>query len=307
MDSFDQTTILWVAILIAILVFVAKGVKQVPQSKARIVERFGQYHRTLNAGLNFIVPFLDQVTDHELDLSETQLSIKDQKVTTIDNVRAEIDIEVFYRIVEPSKFVYRIERGERAIKVSIDATVRALVGRRTFDQLNADRLQLCTDIADEVKSVSSEWGVSMSRVEITDISAKDQEFVESMRLEAQSERERRGAVIKSQGEAQSIKLDAEAQAMRIRLEADAMLYKAEKEAEAIRITAEAQAWAIATKGAALETEGAKFAQQSEILRAQVDALHSIGSADNSKIVVVPADLIQSASSLISLTRKSGFN
>jgi regulator of protease activity HflC (stomatin/prohibitin superfamily) len=147
----------------------------------------------------------------------------------------------------------------------------------------------------------------MSRVEITDISAKDQEFVESMRLEAQSERERRGAVIKSQGEAQSIKLDAEAQAMRIRLEADAMLYKAEKEAEAIRITAEAQAWAIATKGAALETEGAKFAQQSEILRAQVDALHSIGSADNSKIVVVPADLIQSASSLISLTRKSGFN
>jgi len=69
------------------------------------------------------------------------------------------------------------------------------------------------------------------------------------------------------------------------------------------VTAEAQAWALSTKGASLETDGARFAQNSEILRAQVDALQSLGGADNSKIVVIPSDLVQTAASLANFLRK----
>jgi regulator of protease activity HflC (stomatin/prohibitin superfamily) len=143
----------------------------------------------------------------------------------------------------------------------------------------------------------------MSRVEITDVQVVDQEFADSMRRQAQAERERRGTIIDAEANAQSIKLDAEAQALRVRLEADALLYKAQKQAEAIRVTAEAQAWALATKGVSLETEGAKFAQQSEILRAQVEALESLGGSSNSKFVVVPAELIQTAASIGAFLRK----
>lgn len=272
MDGASSMTFFWILLLVAVVLFAYMGIVQVPQSKVLLVERLGKYTRTLHSGINFIVPFLDSIPDRSnpIDISEQQLAIANQNVTSSDNVRIRLDIQAFYRITDAAHFKYRIEDGRQAIKTTIDATVRALVGRRTLDQLNSDRLQLATEIADEVKATSAEWGVSMNRVEITDVEVVDPDFADSMSKQATAERERRGTIINAEAEAQRIRLEAEAQAQAIRLEADARLYKAQKEAEATRVTAEAQAWALATKGASLETEGAKFAQQSEILRAQVE-------------------------------------
>lgn len=302
MESLSQMAIFWSVVLVAVVFLAFKGVKQVDQSKVLLVERFGKYSRTLSSGINFIIPFIDKIA-WELDVSEKQLSIANQNVTTSDNVRVILDMQAFYRVTDAAQFKYRIEDGERAVKSTIDATVRALVGRRTLDQINADRLRLATEVAEEVRSTSAEWGVAMSRVEITDVEVVDQVFADSMRREAQAERERRGTIIQAEADAQKIRLAAEAEALKIRVEADALFYKAQKEAEAIRVTAEAQAWALSTKGASLEAEGAKFAQQSEILRAQVDALQSLGGADNAKIVVIPSDLVQTAAGLAQLLRK----
>jgi len=303
MDGMSSMTVFWMVMLVGLVVFATKGVKQVPQSKVVLVERLGKYTRALGSGINFIIPFLDSIPYEPIDISEQQLSIANQTVTSSDNVRIILDIQAFYRITDAAHFKYRIEDGRQAIKTTIDATVRALIGRRSLDQLNADRLQLASEIAEEVRATSNEWGVLMSRVEITDVQVVDQEVADSMRRQAQAERERRGTIIDAEANAQSIKLDAEAQALRVRLEADALLYKAHKQAEAIRVTAEAQAWALATKGVSLETEGAKFAQQSEILRAQVEALESLGGSSNSKFVVVPAELIQTAASIGGFLRK----
>ena len=302
MESLSQMAVFWSVVLVAVVFLAFKGVKQVDQSKVLLVERFGKYSRTLSSGINFIIPFIDKIA-WELDVSEKQLSIANQNVTTSDNVRVILDMQAFYRVTDAAQFKYRIEDGERAVKSTIDATVRALVGRRTLDQINADRLRLAMEVADEVRSTSAEWGVAMSRVEITDVEVVDQAFADSMRREAQAERERRGTIIEAEANAQTIRLAAEAEALKIRVEADALFYKAQKEAEAIRVTAEAQAWALSTKGASLEAEGAKFAQQSEILRAQVDALQSLGGADNAKIVVIPSDLVQTAAGLAQLLRK----
>lgn len=304
MDGISSMTIFWAVLVIAIVIFALKGVVQVPQSKVLLVERLGKYTKTLHSGINFIIPFIDSIPDRNnpIDISEQQLAIANQNVTSSDNVRIVLDIQAFYRITDAAHFKYRIEDGRQAIKTTIDATVRALVGRRTLDQLNSDRLLLASEIAEEVRATSAEWGVSMNRVEITDVQV-DEKFADSMRMQATAERERRGTIINAEAEAQRIRLEAEAQAQAIRLDADARLYKAQKEAEAIRVTAEAQAWALATKGSSLESDGAKFAQQGEIMRAQVDALQSLGGADNSKIVVIPSDLVQTAASLGGLLRK----
>jgi len=305
MDGVSSMTIFWVVLVVAVLLFAAKGVVQVPQSKVLLVERLGKYTKTLHSGINFIIPFVDQIPDRDkpIDISEQQLPIANQNVTSSDNVRLVLDIQAFYRITDAAHFKYRIEDGRQAIKTTIDATVRALVGRRTLDQLNSDRLQLAAEIAEEVKATSAEWGVLMNRVEIIDVQVLDQAFADSMRKQATAERDRRGTIIDAEADAQRVRLDAEAQAQAIRLDADARLYKAQKEAEAIRVTAEAQAWALSTKGSSLETEGAKFAQQGEILRAQVDALKSLGGAENSKIVVIPTDLVQTVASINSMLRK----
>jgi len=305
MEGITSMTIFWVLFALSVIIFAIKGIHQVPQSKVFLVERLGKYHRTLNSGINFIIPFLDiiRTINPPIDISEQQLSINAQSVTSADNVRIKLDIQAFYRITDAAHFTYRIEDGRRAIQTTIDATVRALVGRRTLDQLNADRLQLASDIADEVRNTSNEWGVSMNRVEITDVQVIDLEFADTMRKQATSERDKRSTIIDAEARAQSIKLEAEAKALQVRLEADADLYKEQKKAEAIRVIAEAQAWALSTKGASLESDGAKFAQHSEILQGQVGALTSIGNSESSKIVIIPSDLIQTVSTLGNLFKK----
>ena len=305
MDGINSMTIFWVLFALAVIIFAFKGIHQVPQSKVFLVERLGKYHRTLQSGINFIIPFLDSIrtVNPPIDISEQQLSINAQSVTSADNVRIKLDIQAFYRITDAAHFTYRIEDGRRAIQTTIDATVRALVGRRTLDQLNADRLQLASDIADEVRNTSNEWGVSMNRVEITDVQVIDLEFADTMRKQATSERDKRSTIIDAEATAQKIKLEAEAKAQAIRLEADADLYKEQKKAEAIRVIAVAQAWALSTKGASLESDGAKFAQHSEILQGQVVALTSIGNSESSKIVIIPSDLIQTVSTLGNLFKK----
>jgi len=247
-----------------------------------LVERLGKYHRSLSSGINFIIPVLDSCPHEAIDISEQQIPISNQNVTTADNVRLVLNLQAFYRIKDAAQFKYRIEDGKGGVRTTIDATVRALVGRRTLDQLNADRLQIASEIADEVRSTANEWGVAMHRVEITDVTIFDPEFANAMRLQAQAERARRGTVIDAEANAQSILLTAEAEA--------------QKDAEAIRVTAEAQAWAWSTKGATLQSAGAQIAQEGEILKEQIRTLGNLGSADNAKIIVIPSDLVQAASS-----------
>ena len=305
MDGINSMTIFWVLFALVVIIFASKGIHQVPQSKVFLVERLGKYHKTLHSGISFIIPFLDSIrtVNPPIDISEQQLSINAQSVTSADNVRIKLDIQAFYRITDAAHFIYRIEDGRKAIQTTIDATVRALVGRRTLDQLNADRLQLASDIANEVRNTSNEWGVSMNRVEITDVQVLDLEFVDTMRKQATAERDKRSTIIDAEATAQRIKLEAEARAQATRLEADADLYKEQKKAEAIRVIAEAQAWALSTKGTSLERDGAKFAQQSEILLGQVGALTSIGNSESSKIVIIPSDLMQTVSTLGNIFKK----
>jgi len=304
MDFINSLPIFWIILLAAVVYLGKKSVVQVPQSYVFLVQRFGKYTKTLQSGINFIVPFLDEIDRNKpIPLSEQQMTLNSENVITSDNVRLKLQIQSFYRITDASHYHYRIQEGALAIEKTIDATVRALAGRRTIDQLNADRLQLTSEIAVEVNQASNEWGVMMSRVEITNIHVIDQEFVDSMHRQAQAERERRGTVIEAEAEAQKIKTKAEASAFQIRMEADAELYRAQKEAEAIKVLAEAEAWALSTKGKSLESQGGISAQQSEIMRAQVEALKSLGGAENSKLVVIPTDLVQAAASFGNLFAK----
>jgi regulator of protease activity HflC (stomatin/prohibitin superfamily) len=309
-NSINSLSFFLILFLIAIIYLAKKSFVQVSQSKVLLIERLGKYHRTLSAGINLIVPFLDQIVSDkngnrfEISVSEEQITLKDQQVTTLDNVILSIELQVFYRIKEASNYVYRIADAERGVKATIDATVRALIGRRTFDQLNADRLDLASDIAVEVQHTSNEWGVVMNRVEITDIDVKDPILKEALSAQASAERNKRAQIIEAEGDAQKTKLDAEASALAIRLNADAILYQAEKKAEAIKITANAEAFAYHSKGQSLDSVGGRAAQEGEILMAQVKAMENLGKAENSKLVILPAELVKSFSSFSTLFNKS---
>ena len=288
-----------IIILIVIFTFVVikKGIKIVPQSDVYVIERFGKYFRTLNAGLSIIVPFLDKV-QHKVSVLEQQIAQKKISVITKDNVEIDLDTTVFFRVIEASSTVYRIKNVESAIQVAAISIVRSAGGKLDLDEMQSARERLNQEIQENLSEAANIWGVEVTRTEITDIQIDDR-TKEAQRVQLSAEREKRALVAKSEGEKAQVKLRAEAE-----------LYEAEKKAEAIRITAEADAFAITTKAKADASQTTLLAKaisdkgqpaiNFEIMKRQVDGLATIASSDNSKIIIMPTDISKVIGSLETL-------
>ena len=298
------SSIITILIVILTLIIIKKGIKIVPQSDVYVIERFGKYFRTLDAGLSIIVPFLDRV-QHKISILERQIAQNEISVITKDNVEIALDTTVFFRIVEASASVYRIRNVVSAIETSAISIVRSAGGKLDLDEMQSAREKLNMEIQTNLADAAKIWGVEVTRTEITDVQIDD-ETKKSQRVQLSAERERRALVAKSEGEKTQIQLRAEAE-----------LYEAKKRAEAIRITAEAEAFAVTTKAKADATQTNLLAKaiadkgqpavNFEIMKRQVDGLAKIASSDNSKTIIMPTDISKVIGSLetlfVSLTNK----
>ena len=298
------SSIITILVVILTLVIIKKGIKIVPQSDVYVIERFGKYFRTLDAGLSIIVPFLDRV-QHKISILERQIAQNEISVITKDNVEIALDTTVFFRIVEASASVYRIRNVVSAIETSAISIVRSAGGKLDLDEMQSAREKLNMEIQTNLADAAKIWGVEVTRTEITDVQI-DEETKKSQRVQLSAERERRALVAKSEGEKTQIQLRAEAE-----------LYEAKKRAEGIRITAEAEAFAITTKAKADAAQTNLLAKaiadkgqpavNFEIMKRQVDGLAKIASSDNSKTIIMPTDISKVIGSLetlfVSLTNK----
>ena len=298
------SSIITILVVILTLVIIKKGIKIVPQSDVYVIERFGKYFRTLDAGLSIIVPFLDRV-QHKISILERQIAQNEISVITKDNVEIALDTTVFFRIVEASASVYRIRNVVSAIETSAISIVRSAGGKLDLDEMQSAREKLNMEIQTNLADAAKIWGVEVTRTEITDVQI-DEETKKSQRVQLSAERERRALVAKSEGEKTQIQLRAEAE-----------LYEAKKRAEAIRITAEAEAFAVTTKAKADAAQTNLLAKaiadkgqpavNYEIMKRQVDGLAKIASSDNSKTIIMPTDISKVIGSLetlfVSLTNK----
>jgi len=298
------SSIITILIVILTLIIIKKGIKIVPQSDVYVIERFGKYFRTLDAGLSIIVPFLDRV-QHKISILERQIAQNEVSVITKDNVEIALDTTVFFRIVEASASVYRIRNVVSAIETSAISIVRSAGGKLDLDEMQSAREKLNMEIQTNLADAAKIWGVEVTRTEITDVQI-DEETKKSQRVQLSAERERRALVAKSEGEKTQIQLRSEAE-----------LYEAKKRAEGIRITAEAEAFAVTTKAKADATQTTLLAKaiadkgqpavNFEIMKRQVDGLAQIASSDNSKTIIMPTDISKVIGSLetlfVSLTNK----
>ena len=216
----DWTVVIALAILFIIVG--TSGIKVVPQSSEYVVERFGKYFKTLHAGLNFIVPFLDRVA-FKVIILERDLPQFSIRVITSDNVEIILNTTVFYRVVDAAKSRYRIENIDSAIETSSESIVRSSCGRLDLDSIQTSRDKLNAEILQNLAKAAVIWGVEITRSEITDVEL-DEQTRSAQRLQLNADRERRAVIAKAEGEKRMVELEAEAE-----------LYKAQKEAEAIRI------------------------------------------------------------------------
>ncbi len=273
---------------IVLIVFVALvlltlklGINIVPQSENWLVERLGKFNRKLEAGLHLIIPFFETVR-YKVPIQERQLPPRPINAITLDNVTISVSLAVLYRIVDASKTMYRIANVDDAIMTIVNGTVRSVIGKTDLDGVQSNRRQLSDEIERDLQTVSDEWGILLTRVEILEVDV-DPETKQAMQLQLNAERNRRALVREAEGKKQATELDA-----------DAQLYAANKQAEAMKIRADAEAYAVSAVAKAI-TEGGSSAVEFEIRKIQAQAVQELSKGSNAKIVLLPSEVVSSMS------------
>jgi regulator of protease activity HflC (stomatin/prohibitin superfamily) len=263
------------ALLVFVIVTIAKGVRIVPQGMEWIVERLGKYHGTLKPGLNIVIPYLDKVA-YQLVTKDIILDVQEQEVITRDNAVILTNAIAFIKVTDPVKAVYGITDFSEAIRNLIMTTLRSIVGEMELDAALSSRDKIKARLRESIADEAVDWGLTVKSVEIQDIKPS-QSMQKAMEMQAAAERERKAVVIRAEGAKQAAILEAEARLESAKRDANSQVMLAEASAEAIRrITA-----AIGDQtGPMSYMLGEKY----------ISALERMGEKDNAKVVVLPADL-----------------
>ena len=267
--------IVMIAVLIFVVITIAKGVRLVPQGEEWIVQRLGKYHGTLMPGLNIIIPYLDDIA-YRLVTKDIILDVQEQEVITRDNAVILTNAVAFIKVTDPVKAVYGVTDFNEAIRNLIMTTLRSIIGEMDLDQALSSRDKIKARLRESIADEAVDWGLTVKSVEIQDINPSES-MQRAMEMQAAAERERKAMVTRAEGEKQSAVLQAEARLEAAKRDANAQVMLAEASAEAIRRIAAAVGDNVAPVQYVL---GEKY----------VSALRDLGESENAKMVLLPADL-----------------
>ncbi|MFD1746939.1 SPFH domain-containing protein [Rhizobium helianthi] len=278
------------AVVIVILVLFA-AIKTVPQGYRYTVERFGRYTRTLDPGLNLITPFIEKV-GARMNVMEQVLDVPTQEVITKDNASVSADAVAFYQVLNPAQAAYQIANLENAIQNLTMTNIRSVMGSMDLDELLSNREIINERLLRVVDEAVQPWGIKVTRVEIKDIQPPT-DLVQAMARQMKAEREKRAQVLEAEGSRNAAILRAEGAKQAAVLQAEGEREAAFRQAEARERLAEAEAKATRMVSEAIAA-GDVNAINYFVAQKYTEAMASIGTASNSKVVLMPME----ASSLI---------
>ncbi len=190
-----------IAIVLALIGYALGSAKLVNQGNEALVERLGKYHRKLKPGLNFIVPFLDQIVMEDTT-REQILDVKPQNVITKDGIYMEIDAVVYWRIVEIEKSFYAVDDLQQALSNLATTTVREVIAQKTVEEANMSRADMDKSILDQLNPISRTWGVEILRLDFQRITPPES-VQKSMEEERAAEIRKRAVIAAAEGERQA--------------------------------------------------------------------------------------------------------
>ena len=271
------------AILVFVVVTIAKGVRLVSQGEEWVVERLGKYHTTLRPGLNILIPYLDKVA-YKLVTKDLILDVQEQEVITRDNAVILTNAIAFVKVTDPVKAVYGVTDFSEAIRNLIMTTLRSIVGEMELDEALSSRDKIKARLRESIADEAVDWGLTVKSVEIQDIKPSPS-MQKAMELQAAAERERKAAVTKAEGAKQAAILEAEARLESAKRDASAQVMLAEASAESIRRVSASIGDQTTPM---LYLLGEKY----------ITALEKLGESGSSKVVIMPADLQETLRGLV---------
>ena len=283
-----------IALLLLVVLVVATlfaGIKQVPQGYQYTVERFGRYTKTLMPGLNLIVPFFDRI-GARVNMKEQVLDIPTQEVITRDNATVSVDAVAFFQVLNAAQSAYQVSDLNYAVLNLNMTNIRTVVGSMDLDELLSNRNTINEKLLHVVDEAAHPWGLKMTRIEIKDIQPP-RDLVDAMGRQMKAERDKRAQVLEAEGDRNANILRAEGFKQAQILEAEGKREAAYRQAEARERLAEAEAKATLVLSEAI-AKGNVQAINYFVAQKYTDALASIGTANNQKVVLMPME----ASSLI---------
>jgi len=282
-----------IAIIIAVLIIIIKGIKIVPQSRAYVIERLGKYNRTIEGGFHVIIPIVDSVA-MAVTKQEQIIDIPQQSVITKDNVNISVDGLVFIQVENAKMAAYGVVDFKRAIANLATTSLRAEIGQLALDETLSSRDTLNRSILMALDEASQKWGIKTMRVELRDISVP-MEIEEAMNLQMKAEREKRAIELTATANKEATIREAEGQRQKAFLEAEAIERMADASKYEQEATAEGQAKGMEMINLAM---GAN-AQAAEFLLAKdrIVAFTEMAKNESNDKVIVPYEATEFIGSL----------
>jgi regulator of protease activity HflC (stomatin/prohibitin superfamily) len=194
--------------ILVIIGYTIGSTKIVNEGNQALVERLGKYHKKLDPGLNYIIPFIDRIAVEDT-VREQVLDIAPQQAITKDDISVEVDAVVFWRVLDLKEAYYAVEDVELAIQNLVMTSLRSMIGELNLSDTYSSRADLNRQLLRQLDEATADWGVKVTRVELQEIKPP-QTILASLEKERAAQSEKQAAIFQAEGTVQSINILSEA-------------------------------------------------------------------------------------------------
>ncbi len=283
-----------VALVVLAIVVVWAASITVKQGHEYTLERFGRFTQVMRPGFTLIVPFIDRV-GQKINMQEQVLEIPGQEIITRDNAMVAVDGIVFFQVLDSAKAAYEVRNLQLALMQLTTTNLRTVMGSLDLDETLAKRDTINARLLEVVDHATEPWGVKVTRIEVKDI-RPPANIVNAMTRQMKAEREKRAAILESEGMRASAILRAEGQKQGQILEAEGRREAAFRDAEARERSAAAEAEATRLVSKAI-AEGDTAAINYFVAQKYVEALGEFARSPNQKVLFLPLETASIAGTL----------